>query len=262
MKQKSTFEELGDRMKGQYERRSQTLLPRRTNTIIRIDGRAFHTWTKGMDRPVSTQLIGWMDRTACDLMGEIGGAKMAFVQSDEISILTTDYDKIETQAWFDGEVQKLCSIVASYTTARFIKHWLSDSYPDNPNILDQRFPNFDARCFTVPDPVEVHNYFVWRQRDAERNAMLSIGQSCFGHQQMQGCSPQGIRVKMTLKNGVGWEDSYPKGYLHGRTIWYTEDSRWVVDPKAARFVDDPSLVDCLFPESEDRKVVHELLAKN
>jgi len=112
-------DDLGKRMKTQYELRTRTWLPRRTYTIIRLDGKAFHTFTRGMERPYDERFMNAMDYTAMHLCLEIQGAQMAYVQSDEISILLTDFDKITTDAWFDGQVQKMVSVSASMATAKF-----------------------------------------------------------------------------------------------------------------------------------------------
>ena len=106
-------DDLGTRMKTQYEQRTRTWLPRRTYTIIRLDGKAFHTFTRGMERPYDERFMNAMDYTAMHLCLDIQGAVMAYVQSDEISILLTDFDKITTDAWFDGQVQKIVSVSAS-----------------------------------------------------------------------------------------------------------------------------------------------------
>jgi tRNA(His) guanylyltransferase len=112
-------DQLGDRMKDFYEDRTRYKLARRTNTIIRIDGKAFHTYTKGLQRPFDQGLMEDMDKTTEYLCQNIQGAKFGYVQSDEISILITDYDDIDTHAWFDGNLQKMASIAASLATAKF-----------------------------------------------------------------------------------------------------------------------------------------------
>ena len=154
-------DDLGTRMKTQYEQRTRTWLPRRTYTIIRLDGKAFHTFTRGMERPYDERFMNAMDYTAMHLCLEIQGAVMAYVQSDEISILLTDFDKITTDAWFDGQVQKMVSVSASMATAFFNEYINHDV-----QRMDHKRAFFDARIFTIPDPVEVENYFVWRQKDA------------------------------------------------------------------------------------------------
>src|SRR5262249_45011362 len=110
---------LGDRMKSQYENRAKTFLPRRTYTVIRIDGKAFHSYTRGLDRPYDQRLMDDMTATAGFLCQEIAGARLAYCQSDEISVILTDFDKVSTQAWFDGGAQKITSVSASLATAKF-----------------------------------------------------------------------------------------------------------------------------------------------
>ena len=117
-KQKSK-DDLGTRMKEFYENRYRIFLPRRTNVLIRIDGKAFHTYTRGLNKPYDDGLMEDMNETTKYLCENIQGAKMGYVQSDEISILITDYDDISTSAWFDNNIQKMCSIAASLATAKF-----------------------------------------------------------------------------------------------------------------------------------------------
>ena len=112
---------LGDRMKEFYEKRAQTFLPRRAYTMIRVDGKAFHTFTRGLDVPFDHDFMADMNKTAMALCDEIQGAQFAYVQSDEISVLLTDFKKFGTDAWFDGNVQKMVSISASIATAEFNK---------------------------------------------------------------------------------------------------------------------------------------------
>jgi len=163
---------LGDRMKVNYESRTKTLLPRRTYSIIRIDGKAFHTYTRGLERPFDKQLVEDMNATAICLCSEIQGAKFAFVQSDEISILLTDFDKLTTSAWFDGSIQKIVSVSASIATAVFNQ------------IRAGKQAMFDSRVFTIPSRTEVENYFIWRQQDATRNSISSVAQSLYSHREL------------------------------------------------------------------------------
>lgn len=165
---------LGNRMKGNYENRTQTWVPRRTYTIIRIDGKAFHSYTKGLTRPFDNGLSDAMNATALFLCQEIQGAKFGFVQSDEISILMTDFDNIETDVWFGGNVQKIVSVAASLATAKFNA------------VRPGKLAMFDCRVFTIPDPTEVVNYFIWRQKDTIRNSIQAVAQSIYSPKQLNG----------------------------------------------------------------------------
>lgn len=203
-------DDLGNRMKAQYEARSQTLLPRRTYTLIRIDGKTFHTYTRGLERPYDTALMEDMDATAQALCEELSGVALAYVQSDEISLLLTDFASEQTQAWFDGNVQKICSLSASIATAAF-------------NLaryrrlgLTSKYACFDARAFTIPDPVEVENYFIWRQQDATRNSICMAARAHYSHKQVDGKSAD-VMQEMLWQKGVNWND-YPAGFKRGRVV--------------------------------------------
>lgn len=205
---------LGDRMKANYEDRSRYLLPRRGYTIIRIDGKAFHTYTKGLDKPFDEQLIRDMDETAKRLCAQIQGSKFAFVQSDEISILLTDFDTLATDAWFNNNLQKMCSVSASIATAEF------NALRPNKKAL------FDSRVFQIPSKTEVYNYFLWRQRDATRNSIQSVAQSLYTHREMNGKNTDQLQ-EMIFEKGINWND-LPIGQKRGRII--VKESETVIRP--------------------------------
>jgi tRNA(His) guanylyltransferase len=163
---------IGDRMKERYENRNRFLLPRRTYTLIRVDGKAFHTWTKNMDKPFDKDLMGLMNEVAVAMCEEIQGARLAYVQSDEISILLTDFESPNTEAWFNGNLQKMVSISASIATAKFNDSAI-DAYINGgiQKFFKMDLALFDSRVFTIADPIEVENYFIWRQQDATRNSI-------------------------------------------------------------------------------------------
>jgi tRNA(His) guanylyltransferase len=211
---------LGDRMKEFYETRTKLLLPRRTYTIIRIDGKAFHTYTRGLERPFDEKLINDMDETAMYLCENIQGAKFAFVQSDEISILLTDFEKLQTNAWFDGNIQKITSISASFATAKF-----NQLRPDKIAL-------FDSRVFTIPSNVEVENYFIWRQQDTVRNSISSVAQSLYSNKELHKVNVSEMQ-ELCFKKGVNWNDLDAKK-KRGRLIvkeFYNKEgairSKWI-----------------------------------
>lgn len=204
-------DDLGSRIKENYENRTRYFLPRRTYTIIRLDGKAFHTFTKDCNRPYDGELMTIMNLTAKELCRQIQGAKFAYVQSDEISILVTDFDSEQTDAWFDGNIQKICSISAAIATAEFNKYIKID----NPKFKDKT-AYFDARVFTIPDPIEVENYFIWRQKDATSNSIQMGAQSLYSHNELQGKNNSELQ-EMMFQKGVNWND-YPNGFKRGRFI--------------------------------------------
>ena len=212
---------LGDRMKDFYEDRTRYRLARRTNTIIRIDGKAFHTYTKGLNRPFDSGLMEDMNKTAEFLCQNIQGAKFAYVQSDEISILVTDYDDISTHAWFDANLQKMASIASSLATAKFnqlrMARASSDSDGDFPyELLDKssiqnfKLAMFDARVFQIPYQEEVVNYFIWRQQDATRNSISSVAQANFSDKELHGKKTNQMQDMLMLERGINWNDFTPR----------------------------------------------------
>lgn len=188
---------LGDRMKG-YENVTRTYLPRRTPMIIRIDGKAFHTWTKGLITPFDSDLKEMMCETAAFLCENISGAKMAFWQSDEISILVTDYDNLETEAWFNKNVQKTVSVSASMATAVFNKAAIE-------HLMNKPLAFFDSRVFTLSKE-EVANYFIWRQEDATRNSIQTLAREHFSHKECHKKSCNKLQDKLLTEKDVNWND--------------------------------------------------------
>jgi len=217
------------RMKENYESRTQSFLPRRAFSIIRLDGKAFHSYSKNLKKPFDDGLMNDMDETAIYLCKNIQGAKFAFVQSDEISILMTDFEKIETDAWFDGNIQKICSISASMATSKFNQLRTNRFYVERYNngtdqinwtwFLDAaklKQAEFDSRVFTVPAKSEVANYFIARQRDTIRNSVSSVAQSIFSHNELNGKNVT-KQQEMVLEMGINWDD-YAIKYKQGRFI--------------------------------------------
>lgn len=189
---------LGDRMK-RYETTSQLSLLKRTPVIIRLDGKAFHTFTKPLKKhsttPFVTELRDAMVHTTVELIRNIQGAVFAYTQSDEISILLRDWDTLETQAWYDYNVQKIVSVSASIATAEFNTQPL----PNKPSLA-----LFDSRAYNVPHS-EVTNYMIWRQNDAIRNSVQLLGHSVLSQKEMHGKSNEEVKA-ILRERGVVWDN--------------------------------------------------------
>ena len=215
---------LGTRMKESYENRVRFFLPRRTYTILRVDGRAFHTWTRGLTKPYDTDFMACMDAAATALCKEIAGANFAFVQSDEISVLATDFEDEGSQAWFDGNIQKWVSVASGVATAAFnirVSEFMREAtvYPvDARKLGDTKKPTavFDARVFTIPDYIEVENYFIWRQKDAERNSVTLLAGNYASHKELHGKSVSD-RHEIIHAAGDNWA-KHPARFKHGGII--------------------------------------------
>jgi tRNA(His) 5'-end guanylyltransferase len=198
---------LGNRMKG-YEVVTKQKVMRRTPVVIRLDGKAFHTWTKilrfcdeSLDKsPFSEIMHQCMSSTALQLVNSVQNARLTYTQSDEISILLNDWGKLKTDQWFDGNIQKMVSISASMTTALFNK-----AIEDNEDAISTVPALFDARVFNLPVD-EVANYFVWRQQDATRNSINMLGQFYFSHKELQGKNTDQVQEMLFSKHGVNWND--------------------------------------------------------
>lgn len=220
---------LGDRMKGQYEQRTRFLLPRRTYTMLRADGKAFHTFTRHCQKPHDAELAAAMDAAALRLCEDAQGACIGYVQSDEISVLLQDFGDIKTDAWFDGNLQKIASVAASIVTAAFARAYRT--------VNDGRLAVFDCRAFTIPDPTEVENYFIWRQQDAVRNSIQSLAQSHFSHGQLHGLNVSELQEKLFQEKGVNWNDT-PTDQKRGRCIVRVPDAGWTDDLSIPMFTQD------------------------
>ena len=202
---------IGDRMKANYENRSRFSMARRSYTLIRVDGKTFHTYTRGLIRPFDDGLIEDMDATAIYLCKNIMGAKLAFVQSDEISILLTDFEETGKEAWFDNNLQKMCSVSASMATRAF-----NESRLKRLGLDKMKWAEFDSRVFQIPQKTEVENYFIWRQQDTTRNSISSVAQALYGSKQLHGKNTD-AQQELIFQKGINWNDYAPK-YKRGRII--------------------------------------------
>lgn len=223
-------DELGDRMK-KYENITRYSLPRRTYTVLRLDGKAFHTYTRNLKKPFDEELSEDLDSAVTVLLKEISGAKFAYCQSDEISILVTDVENYRSQTWFDGNIQKIASVSASVMTAHFNKKRFERLFRrsvlvKNTDIIkkedyDADFKSvacFDCRVFSIPDRIEVMNYFRWRNQDCRRNSISMVAYSLFSHKALQGKSSRDKISMIEEKNGKPFNESYTDSQRYGRLI--------------------------------------------
>lgn len=267
-------DELGTRMKENYEMRSRTSLLRRTPVILRIDGKAFHSFTKGFQKPFDEVLIEAMQKTMQYLCKNIQGCVFGYTQSDEITLVLVDYQTLTSCAWFDYEVQKLCSVGASMATMYFNKAFSeivqplldeadpltvafhSSAYTDDYLNRIEAYHNamkkgamFDCRCFNVPEE-EVVNCVYWRQIDAMRNSIQMIGQANFSHKELQNKTCRMIKEMLKTEKNIDWE-TYPK-YLRWGTCCYRSGNEWKVDTDMPQLKDTGrKLLEVLIKTSDD-----------
>ena len=228
-------DDLGTRMKEFYENVPKTRLMRRTPVAIRIDGKAFHTFTRGFKKPFDTILIKSMQETTKYLCEHIQGCVLGYTQSDEITLILVDYKRLDSSAWFDYEIQKLCSISASMATVAFNKFFeknVSEAYKNRyaeagkcamPYDLYEKYCTsiekgamFDARCFNIPKE-EVTNLIYWRQLDATRNSIQMVGQANFSHAELQEKTCNMIQDMLHEQRGINWND-FPTHQKRGTCV--------------------------------------------
>jgi len=249
---------LGDRMKG-YENIERKHLTKRMPTLIRLDGKAFHTFTKGFQRPFDMILMNSMWETAQYLCKNVMGCKIAYTQSDEITLLITDYDALTTQAWFDKNIQKMVSISASMATMAF-----NEGFREKVNNLEvnsgeegrqwERYYSrvgtamFDSRVYNIPKE-EVCNAFIWRQQDATRNAIQMVGQANFSHKQLQNKTCNQIQEMLFQEKEINFNDlpTYQKRGICIVKEQYDKEgimrSRWVIDENIPIFTQDREYIE-------------------
>lgn len=230
-----------------------------------MTGKAFHTFTKGFNKPFDDILTQTMNQTAQYLCQNIQGCKLAYTQSDEISLLLTDYEKITTSAWFDNNIQKMVSISASMTTMIFNKIF-SETVLKYENFIDDEIDlyvskfntaMFDSRVFTLPKE-EVCNYFIWRQQDATKNSIQMFGRSEFSHKELQNKNCNEIQDMLFVEKGLNWNNApvyqkrgtciikekyVLKGGFENQII--TERPRWVIDLEIPIFTQNREYIESL-----------------
>ena len=175
----SNKDSLGTRIK-KYENVSRLHLTPRTPVMIRVDGKAFHTLTKNCEKPFDQHFINAMAWAAEATAIHIQGFKVAYVQSDEATFVCTDYDDINTQGWFDYNLQKMVSVSAS-TMAVYFNHYYYDSHVPRPYHVG--LPVFDSRTFNIPAN-DIANALLWRAQDWNRNSIQMYARANFSQKQL------------------------------------------------------------------------------
>jgi tRNA(His) guanylyltransferase len=272
MGKKFIKDSLGDRMKTQYENRARHYFPRRAYTLVRVDGKAFHTWTRGLTKPYDLEFMDCMDEAAIELCKQTSGAHLAFVQSDEITVVLTDFAEEGTQAWFDGSQSKIESITASIATMAFngavmgtvghldrveicnsdpkVKGWfLADKKQSSPIASKIGNALFDSRAWSMADRTEVINNLIWRQKDAERNSVTMLASHYASHKELHG-KDISARHDAIHAAGDNW-NNHPSNFKRGRVIQKfvneNERTQWAVNAETPVFTKTPEFLDKLIP---------------
>jgi len=193
---------LGDRMKN-YENVNRNYLIPKIPAIIRLDGKAFHTFTRGMDKPFDIILQKTMQETMKVLCESIQGAIFGYTQSDEITIVLHT-PNINSSIWFDGNVQKIVSISASIATLHFNRLFREN---DTAGKYEEKYNKalFDSRVFNIPIN-EVYNCIIWRQQDATKNAIQMLAQNVFSHKDLQNLNDSQLQEKLFSEKNINFND--------------------------------------------------------
>lgn len=270
---KVSKDSLGDRMKT-YEAVPKNYLTRRTPVIVRLDGKACHSFTRGLNKPFDDIFIQSMQQTMKYLCEHIQGCVFGYTQSDEITLVLCDYMKLDTSAWFDNQVQKIVSVSASIATFAFNKWFkllserhiglmhvystnddntLTESAIKYKDILTKRIDQglmFDSRCFNVPKE-DVCNCLIWRQQDATRNSIEGLAQSLFSHKELHGVNCKGLQDKMFTEKDVNWND-LPTQLKRGSCCVKNDNGKWFIDTDIPVFTQDRNYVESriIFEDAE------------
>lgn len=219
MSQKYEKDSFGTRMKA-YEGVPKNFLMKRTPVIIRLDGKAFHTFARklpdAVELPFSKLMHDAMVHATVALVEEIQGCVVGYTQSDEITLLLRDYDTLETHAWFDYNVEKMVS-----TSATICANGFNCKFRRNDLRACSDFAKFDSRTFNIPKE-EVTNNFLWRQQDASRNSVQMLGHHFFSQKQMHGKNNSQVQDMLMLEKGINWND-IPTWMKRGTCVLRTKD---------------------------------------
>lgn len=251
------YTDLDIRMKS-YEKVTDQKLIRRMPVIIRLDGRRFHSFTRGFKRPFDDILIDSMQKTALYLCKNIQNCVLAYTQSDEISLLLIDYKNFDTQHWFDNRIQKIVSTSAALATMRFkevfenniekfgyknipdwdmggTNEWLTEQQQKDltyinylSNAIEVKYKGFDSRCFNISKD-EVANYFFWRQQDCIRNSIQMVGQANFSQKELQNKSTADIKEMLREQKSIDFDNDFSTVKQRGTCVkcdeyWYIDDN--------------------------------------
>jgi tRNA(His) 5'-end guanylyltransferase len=268
---------IGDRMKA-YEACYDIRVPARTYVMIRLDGKGFSKYTKMFEKPFDRTLSHVMDFATIELCKYMN-PKFAYTQSDEISLMFTDLENIDSELIFDGKVQKLCSISASKITQAFNKKMLQIlTFKMEESVLIDKIRTgdlpeidavFDARVYIIPDFREVSNYFIWRQQDCTRNSISMAASANFSHKLLEGKSSSEKQEMLFQEKNINWND-YETKFKRGSIIkkfpiqveikenpkgeigvgGYATRNKWLPDARTPVFTQDKQYLYDLIPTIE------------
>ena len=199
----------GKQIKENFENSTRSYLTPKGYFFLRLDGKAFSSYTRDLQKPFDLEFMADMNDTAKFLCENIQGTKCAFVQSDEISIVLTDFETPQTSLWFDGNIQKIVSTSAALASAKFNQLRLARGL--------NKLAVFDSRVFPVPDFYWANEVFIWRQEDCSKNSIQMLARTHFSHKHCENKSSRDLLEMLKVEKNISWHDC-PVGFQRGRVI--------------------------------------------
>lgn len=251
---------LGDRMK-QYEEATRSYLTNGSPKILRLDGKAFHTFTKQFKQPYDIEIMNAMIVGAKAVMKEVGGiARMSYIQSDECSIVINDAISEGSQPWFANQVQKMVSVASAIMSVHFSNY--VNKVSENKDTLKTAY--FDARIFQLPTVDEVVNNLIWRQQDATRNSISQWSRSMFSHKELQGKNCSEMQDMMMVQKKFNWNDA-PTWTKRGVVVYKIpgvkdgERTVWIDDMEIPIFTKDRDYITSLYGKTPEENTNTDLI---
>ena len=202
---------LGDLMKAYEMSMAGVKVMKGIPLIARLDGRSFHSFTKGLPRPYDQRLSTCMIETTKFLVEETH-ASVGYTQSDEISLAWFIPADSVADYMFDGRVQKLTSILAGLASAKFLR-LVIENIPEKAD----KIPVFDCRVWQVPTLELAAQAFLWRELDATKNSISMAAHAYFSHNSLQGLNGSDKQERLWAEKGINWND-YPTFFKRGTYV--------------------------------------------
>ena len=231
---KEGTDQLGTRMKT-YEKAGHSCFIKQVPVIIRIDGKAFHTYTRGMKKPFDERISEAMWETTKYLCATMAGCKVGYTQSDEITLMFINDENTKSNPIYNNNKTKLESISASKATVRFnqvmlqflledmVKNGATPQDISDTLIMQKEWAEFDSRAFAIPKHEAINN-FIWRQQDAVKNSISMVAQANFSHKSLQGLNGIDMKKRLQHENNIEW-DALPTWQQRGAVIMKTKKTR-------------------------------------
>lgn len=209
-KRSERFDALGTRMKAYEQIETLKRFPPNSILCVRIDGRSFSKFTKGLKRPYDERLSSLMVETTKYVVDE-HKCLIGYTQSDEMSFIILN--KYEAPCDFDAKVQKLVSAMTSSATAYFNAN-LGKYLPEK---VSGKLPRFDCRIWVVPNFSEATNVLLWREQDAIKNSVSMLAQHHFSHKELQHVNTSLMKDMLLTKKEIRWDDE-PEFFKKGTYV--------------------------------------------